>query len=662
MSSKALSFKNDDLETLMADSMPNIVWTATPDGAIDFFNRRWYEFTGGNPVDGPHTREEIIHPDDLDRARATWDESIRTGKPYEIEFRYQDRVRGGYRWFLGRAIPVRDRENKIVKWYGSSVDINDQKLAQQDLIDKERRLRQAVEETATAIQNERENFRNLFKQTPEMVCILTGPEHVFEFVNEAHVRVLGFDATGMAVRKAQPESVEVHCILDEVYRTGKTAELTEIPVTVTNRLRYFNLTYAARRDLKGIINGIMILGLEVTNEVLARAELKAAKDEAERQRHAAEAANESKSRFLANMSHEIRTPLSAILGYSELLKGQTKIGNSEAASQLDRISRNASQLGHLIDELLDLSKIEAEKFEVELTDFDLATAIEDTLASVSLLARQKGLQFETKRIGDVPRLITTDQTRFKQILTNIIGNAVKFTESGRVDVEFEKIDERGKHYLQVRVTDTGIGLTPEQGEKLFETFVQADSSITRKFGGTGLGLVLARRLARLLGGDLNLEKSALGKGSTFLLKIEIGLPAQPAPKTEAHTKSRADRLDGARVLIVDDSTDNQTIMRLFLTNVGAAVELANNGLEAVEAMKLNSYDVVLMDIQMPMMDGYQALKVAKQNGYGGPILALTAHALKEERDRCIAAGFTDYMSKPINRTTLIARLSELVSG
>jgi CheY-like chemotaxis protein len=215
--------------------------------------------------------------------------------------------------------------------------------------------------------------------------------------------------------------------------------------------------------------------------------------------------------------------------------------------------------------------------------------------------------------------------------------------------------------LQVRVTDTGIGLSPEQGERLFEPFVQADASVTRKYGGTGLGLVLSRRLARLLGGELTLDKSQLGKGSTFLLRIEVGLPPQtddvkaPAPPTSA-------RLDGAKVLIVDDSTDNQTIIRLFLTSVGATVELANNGLEAVEKMKSNRYDVVLMDIQMPLMDGYQALKIANENGYRGPILALTAHALKEEKDRCLAAGFTDYMSKPINRLALIRRLCELVNG
>lgn len=891
----------------LADSMPQVVWTAGPDGVVDYFNERWFEYTGGNRTIGPFRREDILHPGDLDRVMGLWRRSVATGEPYETEFRYKDNVNGGYRWFLGRAVPVRDANGNVLRWYGSSIDINsrveaenmrleserrfqnlansapvlvwisgpdrlftwfnrewlawtgrsveqesgrgwllgvhpddresvskiifenfekrkefstefrlhhrsgdfrwismkgvprlapdgtlegfiggsmdiqEQKMAIERLADNERRLetmietspsfmatidakslvfeeangryielvggrdvvgrtvaealpevvaqgvvellqsvatsgqpfvasespvqiarstdgtleqryldfvyqpaefvdgrarkifihgndvtekvqaREIVERANAAITNERANFRNLFKQTPEMVCILSGPEHLFEFVNEAHVRVLGFDATGKTIREAQPESIEVHGILDEVYRTGKTAELSEIPVTVGTRLRYFNLTYAARRDDAGSINGIMILGTEVTGEVMARTELRSAKDDAERARASAEAANESKTRFLANMSHEIRTPLAAILGYSELLKGRTNSSDPEAATQLDRVSRNAAQLGRLIDELLDLSKIEAEKLEIELSDFDLLNAIEDALASVSLMARQRGLVFEQKMTGDVPRFIRTDSTRFKQILTNIIGNAVKFTESGRIDVEFEHLQTRGKHLLQVRTTDTGIGLSPEQQQKLFEPFMQADASVTRKYGGTGLGLVLSRRLARLLGGELTLEKSALGEGSSFLLTIEIEIPKKDAQIPEpTRSPSTLPRLDGARILVVDDSPDNQTIIRLFLTAVGAEVSLANNGLEAVEKMTGTAHDVVLMDIQMPLMDGYQALKIVNQNGYRGPILALTAHALKEEKDRCLAAGFTDYMSKPINRGLLIERLAQLL--
>lgn len=652
--------------------------------------------------------------------------------------------------------------------------------------------RKMMETAKAQIENERENFRNLFKQTPEMVCILSGADHVFEFVNDAHIRALGFDATGKPVRVAQPESVEVHGILDNVYRTGITAELHEIPVTLTDRLRYFNLTYSARRDSSGKISGVMILGAEVTNEVVSRVELretqaryralfdlsplpkwiydkgtlqfldvnetallfygmsraeflklkvtdliapgslekfyrslergfsqghvrlssglkhlhrkgkgpeinvevtsidivfsgKAAIYEAvmdvtdrlrsqneqqelmtimENAKIEAERANESKTRFLANMSHEIRTPLAAILGFSELLQNKIRKEDVESATHLDRISRNASQLGRLIDELLDLSKIEADKFEIERTDFDLFAVIEDAISSVSLRAREKGLIFEQHFIGVVPRHINTDRARLVQLLTNILGNAVKFTESGRIDVEFEYMRHQEKSFLRIRVKDTGIGLAKEHQAKIFEPFVQADASVTRKYGGTGLGLVLSKRFAQLLGGDLNLEASEPGKGSSFLATIEIKevAPQIKSVKDVVTARPHDGVLAGKRILIVDDSPDNQTIIRLYLESTRADLEIASNGREATDMIRKTQFDLVLMDIQMPVMDGYQALKVARNEGFLNPIVALTAHAMKEEKQRCLSSGFTDYLSKPVNRSTLISRIADLTNS
>jgi CheY-like chemotaxis protein len=281
------------------------------------------------------------------------------------------------------------------------------------------------------------------------------------------------------------------------------------------------------------------------------------------------------------------------------------------------------------------------------------------------LARQKGLIFEQRLKGNVPEIVNTDPTRLKQILTNIIGNAVKFTESGRIDVTLEQIQSKGRKFLQIGIRDTGIGLSPEQQGKIFEPFIQADPSVTRKYGGTGLGLVLSRRLARLLGGDLVLAESALGIGSLFVLTIELG---EINPSTHPSLESKrvgslpdsSASLKGCHILVVDDFSDNQTIIRLFIGGAGAIVEIAHNGVEAIEKMRAKTYDAVLMDIQMPMMDGYQALKVAREFDYGGPIIALTAHAMKEEKDRCLAAGFTGYISKPIDRALLIKKLNEVI--
>ncbi|MBX3019518.1 MAG: PAS domain-containing protein [Bdellovibrionaceae bacterium] len=687
--------------------------------------------------------------------------------------------------------------------------------------------RSVLELAKQTIEIERENFRNLFRQTPEMVVILNGPEHVFEFVNEAHTKALGFDATGMTIRAAQPESTEIHGILDNVYETGVTAELSEIPVTLGDRLRYFNLTYAARRDSEGKINGVMILGQEISDqitnresvesqkqaleltlrgasteeilhvltqnleqqigrgcmasalimaddgqhlqhgaapslppeyselvhglpigpqmgscgtaayfgktvivsdiqkdplwahgrEIAARFKLRAcwsmpilsstrkvlgtfalyyhdvrnpspwehkllelatrtaalvmerrqsmldlqtAKDEAEEARATAEMANESKTRFLANMSHEIRTPLAAILGYADLLQGRTKESDSEAAQQLDRISKNASQLGRLIDDLLDLSKIEAERFEIDRADFDLLAVVNEVVDSLALKARDKDIAIRHRALNALPTVINTDPTRFRQVLTNVVGNAVKFTEHGRIDIELEARQQQGRDMLWIRVRDTGIGLSPEHQKRIFDRFVQGDASVTRKYGGTGLGLVLSRRLAQLMGGDFILEDSELGRGSSFLIMIALGPVGRVSTDRRAPVpKSHATTLSGRRILVVDDAPDNQAIIQLFIEAVGGEVAIAGNGREAVDAMLKETFDVVLMDIQMPVMDGYQALKTARESGYLGPILALTAHALKEEKDACLDAGFTDYLSKPIDRALLIHRIAEL---
>jgi two-component system CheB/CheR fusion protein len=500
------------------------------------------------------------------------------------------------------------------------------------------------------IENERENFRNLFKQTPEMVCILSGPEHRFEFVNEAHVRVLGFDATGMTVREAQPESVEVHGILDGVYKTGKTAELREIPVTVTDRLRYFNLTYAARRDQEGQTNGIMILGTEVTEEVLSRGELQKAKQEAEN-------ANQMKTLFLANISHEIRTPLAAIFGFSDILKSSS-LNDGESGEYVERISRNAILLRKIIDDLLDLSKIESDKLEIEWLQADVDSLIEDIYSTVQLRAEHKGLELKFNWLTAKPKTILTDPLRLSQVLTNIIGNAVKFTDKGSIQVDFSASSSQ----LKVRIADTGIGMTAEQQARIFQPFSQGDPSITRKFGGTGLGLAISMRLAHLIGGDLKLVRSVYGEGSIFELTLQTRCSDFESNAQEAtHSREEQDEsLEGRKILLVDDTADNRALVSLFLKKLKLSVAQAENGLEAMDLLEREEFDLVLMDIQMPKMDGYQSIAEIKRRGYQVPVVALTAHSFKAERDRCLEAGFHGYITKPIDRKLLIEAIRNVL--
>ncbi len=636
----------------LVDNSPAVMWIVDKQGQCTYLSKQWYEITGGTPDhDLGAGWFEHIHPDDQENTKKNFFESFQAREKIDLKYRLEHKD-GSYRWAMDLGMPLQSKENDFLGYIGTVVDIHDQVASEGKLFD----LRERFERSAAAT-----DLGVWYCDLPFDELIWNSEVKRHFFMNpDARVTMDDFYAhlhpdDRKGTQEAIQHSIDKRAPYDIVYRTIDPHDSRKL-----NWIRAIGWTDYNEKGEPLRFDGIT---LNITNEYRNQQELSRAKVEAEQARRTAEAASESKTRFLANMSHEIRTPLSAILGFSELLKGKTLPGDKEAEFQLDRILRNAGQLGKLLDELLDLSKIEAEKLEIEKSDFDLYSAVDDAFSTVSLVAREKGIGFEWHKKGDVPRNITSDQTRFKQILINIVGNAVKFTERGKVDVELETIKISKKEFLQIKVTDTGIGMSPEQQAKIFEPFIQADTSVTRKYGGTGLGLILSRRLARLLGGDLFIEQSQLGQGSSFFIRIELerGKSSQKnhTEKEDIASRLNGSALKGKNILVVDDSPDNQSIIRLFIGKHAGVVEIANNGLEAVEKMKVRKFDVVLMDIQMPVMDGYQALRVATENGYRGPIVALTAHAMKEEKDRSLAAGFTDYLSKPINKEMLIQKLVEL---
>ena len=395
----------------------------------------------------------------------------------------------------------------------------------------------------------------------------------------------------------------------------------------------------------------------------------------EEEREKAELATRSKSEFLANMSHEIRSPLTAIMGFAELLLDPSTPPD-ERRAHLQTIHRNGAHLLALINDILDLSKVEAGRLEVERLDCAPVEILEDVRALMAGKLREKklvlGIDYETR----IPRRIFTDAVRLRQILVNLIGNAIKFTEFGgiRVAVGFQPASEARGPRLYLRVSDTGIGMTPEQLARLFRPFVQADASTTRRFGGTGLGLSIARRLAQLLGGDIRAESQA-GKGSSFTVEIETGtvdeselhdpradrgLARGAAPSTPAALPLA--RLDGMQVLLAEDGRDNQRLISLVLQRAGAGVVLAENGRQAcdhaLEAQHgAHPFDVILMDMQMPELDGWSAAALLRSVGYDGPIVALTANTMDGDRERCLAAGCDDFASKPIDKPVLLATLA-----
>ena len=432
----------------------------------------------------------------------------------------------------------------------------------------------------------------------------------------------------------------------------------------------------------------------------------------------AESASRSKSEFLANMSHEIRTPMTAILGYTDILQEMELCSHCQSTQQtkvaVETIQRNSEHLLAIINDILDISKIEADKMTTELLQVSLPALVTDLLDTMQVKAQAKGLALEYEALSPLPVHITTDPTRLRQILVNLLGNAIKFTEVGSVRVAL-RVDELDSRRLLVQVDDTGIGMTDEQMGRLFNAFEQADSSTTRRFGGTGLGLRISKRLAEMLGGEIGVARNAVG-GSTFTLAINIGEsndgrllepaafvsavstggfarvasntvsegPGAQVDVTLAPQTLRAIEpansavpvvrpLEGANILVAEDGPDNQRLILHHLRKAGATVQLVQNGKHTVETLTQNGdvesalkadhgFHLILMDMQMPTMDGYKATRILRSKGLTIPIIALTAHAMDGDLQRCLEAGCDLRLTKPIDRPKLIETCRSIYVG
>ena len=458
----------------------------------------------------------------------------------------------------------------------------------------------------------------------------------------------------------------------EVVRSDRGQRVMQSVRDVTEELIREEQRTLARRDAArdrsraiGYTTAVTLTLLEIATLAIAVRMLTAYLRAVAAARRRAELASRARGEFLANMSHEIRTPMTAILGYADILRD--RVDDPDDEHLVDTINNNGRHLLRILSDILDLAKIDAGHLSVDRRQTALEPLVADLYSTLAVLAGRKSLAFEIEFENPVPRVLNTDAVRLRQVLFNLIGNAIKFTERGHVRVRLSF--EEATNDLVVRISDSGVGIEPEKVAAIFEPFEQQDTSATREHEGTGLGLAICQRLAGALGGTISVE-SEPGLGSTFVLRVDCGdltdVDLIHATVTVKRSEPPARRLRGdelsCRVLVVDDRREIRFLARRLIESAGGNVVEAENGSEAVKLLGEDdaighSIDVCLMDMQMPVMDGYEATRRIRRRGLTLPIIALTANSMVDDRKRCLAAGCSDYLAKPIDSQKLVEKLA-----
>jgi two-component system, sensor histidine kinase and response regulator len=777
----------------LTEALPQLVWTATPDGSCDYFSTQWTQHTGVPQSELLGWRWlETLHPDDRERTRRAWTAAVQGPAAYDVEYRV-GRADGIYRWFKTRGLPIRDSEGNVVKWFGTCTDITDLRRTEEALRESEERFRGTFENAAVGIAHVDVNGR-------------------FLRVNEKLCDILGYTREELLARKFQditfPEDLKADLEHLAPLLRGEVPSFSrdERYLRKDGSIVWVAVSVSLQRDAAGR----PLYTIPVTRDISHRKRLET---EFRHAREVAEAANRAKDEFLANVSHEIRTPMNAILGMTELVL-DTPLAEDQRQG-LKTVKSAAYNLLGIINDLLDFSKIEAGKLELDPANFSLRAALGDTLRALAGRAHQKGLELIYQVQPDVPDALVGDAGRLRQVLLNLVGNAVKFTDDGEVVVRVEVAGDpapEGEVGLRFTVRDTGIGIPKDRQESIFRAFEQEDTSTTRKYGGTGLGLTIAARLVALMAGRITVD-SEPGRGSTFAFTARFG--RQPHPpgqlavrppalphglpvlvvddnatnrrileewlrgwqmkpvavadgaaaldalwhaaacgrpyalvlldarmpdadglalaaqirkraelsatriilltsgdrpgdlarlrelRVDAHllkpvqqdelletiyrvmsranggappaagpagegeqTRAPAPAARPLRILVAEDNEFNAQLLEQLLGRRGHRVRLANNGREALALAGEGGFDLLLLDVHMPELDGFQVAQAVRERERtaGGhlPIIALTARSRKEDRERCLAAGMDDFLAKPIQAADLWAAIDRVV--
>src|ERR1700730_5248625 len=612
------------------------------DGTIVLWNegaRRLYGYEPEEMVGKANS--SILHaPEDVasGKSRELLDAALRDGK---WEGTIHRRRKNGQQLIARVMITPRfDSSRKAIGFLLISKDVSDEIRLTDDL------------------RKSQEQFRDLAENIPEVFFVLALDPMRMTYMSPAYDKIWGSSRQALhenpgawidAIHQEDRERIGLifaHCL------GGNRVDMEYRVVRPDGSMRHIHARAFPVLDAEEKPSRIVGLAEDVTEQKRTEVELVKAKE-------GAEAANSAKGEFLANMSHEIRTPLNGIMGMTELAL-DTEL-TPEQREYLETVKISADSLRSLINDILDFSKIEAGKIDLEVIDFNLRDCVEDALKIFALRARVKGVALLCELAPTLPERVRGDSGRLRQIILNLVGNAIKFTNSGEVALRAEPESSEGDELtLRFTVSDTGIGIPQEKLESIFSPFTQADSSTTRKYGGTGLGLTISARLASMMGGRISVE-SEIGRGSRFCLFVRMEALAQTiesdtiaVPESSSSEQASPREVIARRelhILLAEDNRVNQAVASRILAKLGHILVIANNGLEAIEQLKQQAFDLVLMDVQMPEMDGILATKVIREQEKSThdhiPIIAMTAHAMTGDRARCLAAGMDGFVTKPI---------------
>ncbi|MBF0437050.1 MAG: PAS domain S-box protein [Magnetococcales bacterium] len=651
--------KEKETELLKLSSVvegnPNAIIITDTKGSIEYVNPQFCELTGYGVVEVMGKNPNILKTmDNPAKYRDLW-QTIKSGQVWRGEF-YNRRKDGSCYWSGSTISSIVDREGNIIRFVGVSRDISQAK-------ENEKRAREA--------ENQREKSDMLLMMSLESIrdgFAIFDSDNRLEIWNHAfqelHDKVSDLVVAGTTYDEIMRAAIE----RGQIIKSTEYRELSskEWPKLTDRFVQTFEEEFSDNRWIRISESQLndgssVVVYSDITSLRMAKAE--------------AEAAARAKSEFLANMSHEIRTPMNAIMGLSHLCL-QTQLTHRQK-DYIQKVYNSASSLLRIINDILDFSKIEAGRLDMEDIDFTLDEVLDNLEALMSLKAREKNLEFLIQTAADIPPILRGDPLRLGQVLINLVNNAIKFTESGSVTVQTRVLHRTEQEIrLEFVVQDTGVGMTPEQQHGLFSPFTQADSSITRKYGGTGLGLAISRRLVELLGGGIRVE-SELHKGSQFIFDALLGISSEAAGRVEVlgqtrpegFTRSSVDTyrdfgavLSGARILVVEDNEINRQVAKELLEQANVMVFVAENGRKALDVVARESLDGILMDVQMPVMDGITATReIRKEKRFSAlPIIAMTANAMASDREECLAAGMQEHIAKPVDPGELFSKLSRWI--